>query len=211
MNARKIALIVEGFGEAEAAPTLLIRVLQHLNCYDAFPREPAYNAHGGNNLTKAGGLEKFAELAYRSDCDAVLILIDSEGACPLEMARSFALRIKAKGARKPTAIVMVHRMYEVWFIASATALRGVICGNRVLNNDLKIPGDCETVKDPKAWIEKQMTPSTYKETEDQLTLTRKIDFDLAQIHSRSFRRLLHGIEQLLQAMREQTVVVTPDN
>ena len=210
MSARKIALIVEGFGEADAAPKLLIRVLQHLNCYDVFPREPAYNAHGGTNLTKVGGVEKFAELAYRSpDCNAVLILIDSEGACPLELARDLALRIKNRGARKPTVVVVVHRMYEVWFVASATALRGAICGGRTLNDDLEIPADCESVRDPKAWIEKQMTPPNYKETEDQLTLTRKIDFELARTHSRSFRRLLHGVEQLLEAIREQTVVVTP--
>lgn len=210
MSAQKIALIVEGFGEAAAAPALLIRVLQHLNCHDVFPRQPAYNAHSGNNLTKVGGLEKFAELAYRApDCDAVLILIDSEGDCPLELARNFARRIAATGARKPTAIVVVHRMYEVWFVASATALRGAVCGSRTLGDNLEIPADCETVRDPKAWIEKRMTPPTYKETEDQLTLTRRIDFELAQIHSRSFRRLLHGVEQLLDALREQAVVVTP--
>ena len=210
MSAQKIALIVEGFGEASAAPTLLMRVLHHLNRYDVFPREPAYNAHSVNNLTKSGGLEKFVELAYRSpDCDAVLVRIDSEGECPLKLAQNFVSRIEAQGARKPTAIVVVHRMYEVWFVASATALRGAVCSSRTLSDDLEIPALCENIKDPKAWIEKQMSPPSYKETEDQLTLTRKIDFALAQTHSRSFRRLLHGVEQLLQALQEQTVVVTP--
>jgi hypothetical protein len=210
MAAKKIVLIVEGDGEVTAAPVLLTYALQHVGCFDVFPRQPAMNAHGGGNLTCSGGLERFLELAYRSpECEAVLLLIDSEGQCPKEMAAGFAARIRAKGVRKPTAVVVAHRMYEVWFVASASSLGGAVSGSRQLNDSLEIPRDPENIKDPKRWIESKMTPPQYKETEDQVALTRKIDFDLAQANSRSFRRFLHAVAELVDAIGSNTALVTP--
>ena len=210
MPAKKIAIIVEGDGEVTAAPALLSLALQQFQCFDIFPRQPAINAHGGGNLTCAGGLERFLELAYRApDCEAVLVLIDSEGDCPKELARKLVARIQVKGARRPTAVVVAHRMYEVWFVASASSLNGLVLGSRTMGNDLEIPAEPESIKDPKWWIENRMKPRQYKETEDQLVLTRKIDFELAKANSRSFRRLLHAIEELITAIESSQFMVTP--
>src|SRR5438034_9454898 len=98
--------IVEGFGEIEAVPLLLRNVLVEQKCWTfeiALPK----NAHGCGNLTKAGGLEKFIELAFRTpDCAAVLILMDADEDedCPKELAEAFAARVRAAGARRPVAI-----------------------------------------------------------------------------------------------------------
>ncbi len=210
MAAQKIALITEGDGEKDAAPRLLALALQHCGCFHLFPRQPALNAHGCGNLTKRGGLEKFLEVAYRYDVDAVLVLIDSDGECPVRLARDFSARTQAVGARKPTAIVVAHTMYEVWFVASASALGGVSLGSRTFQSDIEIPVDPEDINNPKSWIEDKIRPKQYKETEDQVVLTSQIDFDLARTHSRSFRRFVHAVEELVEAVDGSTVRVTPN-
>ena len=47
------------------------------------------------------------------------------------------------------------------------------------------------------------------EAEDQAPMTQWLDTTLARQRSRSFRRLCHAIEQILDAMDAAGIVVTP--
>jgi hypothetical protein len=60
-------------------------------------------------------------------------------------------------------------------------------------------GDAEDIVNPKQWLTDRMPPGrAYKETADQPALSSHIDLDLAHANSRSFRRLCHAVEQLLE-------------
>lgn len=206
---RKIVPIVEGDGEVRAVPNLLNRLLQSHQRYD-LQIAPPKNAHGKGNLTCARGIERFLELAYREPgCAGVVVLLDADDECPLELARALASR--ARQARFPTVFVVPCPMYETWFLACAEALGGRdLDGRPGLQGNLSAPAEVETVSGPKNWLSNQMPAGrSYKETEDQLSLTRLLDIQQASARSRSFQRLMHAVEELLQAIDEQLVIVTP--
>ena len=74
-----------------------------------------------------------------------------------------------------------------------------IAGNCGLPANLKYEGDIESKRGVKEWLTAQMPPGlAYKETLHQVKLTHLIDLDLAQQRSRSFRRLFHAVEELVE-------------
>lgn len=76
---------------------------------------------------------------------------------------------------------------------------------------LAINRDIETIRDVKGWITKHMPkkpqPKIYKETFHQTEMTKLIDVDAAIQASRSFRRLVHAIEEIVTAT--ELGIVTP--
>jgi len=205
--------IVEGDGEVDAVPILLRRLLAARRSWDLQIARPK-NAHGCGNLTKAGGLEKFVELAFRErDCAGVLILMDAdeEEDCPMLLARSFAERIAMHGARYPVAIVFARREYEAWFLASLETIAGAVIGGRPgLPADLVFAGDIERVRDAKGWLSRHFSGRRiYKETEDQASMSERIDLARAAERSRSFRRLCQAVDELLDAINDGRRAITP--
>lgn len=202
----KLVPIVEGDGETTAVPLLLRNILHYqIKRYDIQVSQ-AKNANGRGNLTKEGGLERFVEYAWKErDCGAILVIIDAENECTLDIAKDFSLRIEAMGVLFPVVIVVAKQMYETWFIASIES----IAGNLDLPPGLVSPADPEEVRNPKRWIEQYFPPGrAYKETQDQEAMTQLIDVNLAR-SSRTFRRLLHAIDQALDAIDTGKRIVTP--
>ncbi len=120
----KLVPIVEGVGETTAVPVLLYKVLASLNRYDIQVASPK-NAHGRDNLTKAGGLERFLALAaMERDCGAVMVLLDVEEGCALSLVKEFVARIERHYVKRPVVIVAANRMYENWILASLETVRG---------------------------------------------------------------------------------------
>jgi hypothetical protein len=205
--------IVEGDGEVAALPILLNRLLKENRREDLRIARPK-NAHGHTNLRKDGGIERFVELAFREKgCAGVLVLLDCDetSECPASVARKLAVRINAQSPRHPVAIVCARREYEAWFLASLETLVGKRIDQRPgLPANLKAPDQPEEIRDAKRWLSRQLPGSrAYKETEDQAPLSRLIDLDLARSRSRSFLRLSHAVENLLQAINQGTCQVTP--
>ncbi|MEI7820330.1 MAG: DUF4276 family protein [Verrucomicrobiota bacterium] len=205
--------IVEGDGEIEAVPVLLRRLLEVRQRWDLQIARPK-NAHGCGNLTKVGGLEKFAELAFRErECAGVLILMDAdeEQDCPMQMAQRFVQRIQNYGARFPVAIVFARREYEAWFLASLETIAGQDIGGRPgLPANLVFDGDVENVRSVKGWLSRNLPGNRiYKETEDQAPMTERIDFLRAADRSRSFRRFCKALDDLIDAIDSSQIRVTP--
>lgn len=201
----KIVPIVEGDGEVTAVPLLLRRILTHLERYDVQIARPK-NANGRGNLTKEGGLERFVTYAWKEpDCGAILVLLDAENECPKIIAREFSTRVEAMGVIFPVVIVVAKRMYETWIIASISSMAGRLD----LPRGIVPPPDAEEVANPKRWIEEYFPSGrAYKETQDQESMTNLIEFDLAS-NARSFQRLLHGVQQALEAIDTGALIVSP--
>src|SRR5689334_222112 len=102
----KIVPIVEGDGEVEAVPILIHKLLTAMERWDIQIAKPK-NAHGCDNLKKPDGLERFVRLAWlEPDCGAVLILVDADKQCPMQLAERFAHRVQAIGAKHSCVIVI---------------------------------------------------------------------------------------------------------
>jgi len=204
-----IYLIVEGDGEKEAAPALIRRLLQDYLGRSEFTRFKPLNAHGISNLVPSGGLERFLELTRRvTDCKGVVVLLDAEREhrdCPRDLAVSLATRARELGLPFPVVIVCACCEYESWFLWNLdTDIRNW------LNPGASYEGDPETECGAKGWLSRNMPSGhAYKETSDQLQMTFHIDILHTMEKSRSFRRMVHAVEELLAAIDSDVAIVTP--
>lgn len=84
-----IVPIVEGDGEVKALPHLLRRVLgERHERYDIRIQRPI-NSHGVGSIRK--NIKQFLDYAKKyPECDAVLVLLDSDGDCPRLLAADLA-------------------------------------------------------------------------------------------------------------------------
>jgi len=202
----KIIPIVEGDGEKNAFPILLRRLLHET--YDRYDVEisSAKSAYGRPNLTKPNGLEKFLNYAAIEKANGIIVLLDADEDCAVELACALGNRTQQRGLTIPTVIVCAKCEYEAWFLASLAT----VAGKKGIKTDAAFDGDVEAKRNVKGWLSAQMPAGTiYKETLDQASLTANIDFTLARAHSRSFRRLEHAVEQLLDAIDHNRTIVTP--
>ena len=196
--------IVEGPGDASAVPGLLYWILR-----ERCNRPDIIVAQGGGRLVVTNGrsnletkLGQFLGYAQNQrNCDGILILLDSDNDCPVQLAQNLSEQCHRIGARVSVEIVCSQRSYESWFLASWNTVR-----DRAGLPGTDAPGDpSENVINPKQWINNLLPRGlAYKETSDQAPYTAAIDLDLAHQNSRSFRRLCHALEQLVGAMDQTT-------
>ena len=185
----KIVPIVEGDGEMEAVPILLRRILHdRLGAYDwrvGLPKK----AHGLPALRKK--LSNFIRYAQiEPEATHILIILDLDDGCPMIEAQALAEEIRQIVPCLPVAVVLAHREYEAWFLASLPSL----AGRDGLPPDAFYGDDVENIRGVKGWITRQMPRgSIYKETSHQPAWSAQMDLDMAEARSRSFQRLLNAI------------------
>ena len=201
--------IVEGTGEVRAVPILLRRILGELHGrYDiSIPR--SIRARSGGDIVRH--LEYRLQQVSSQGCDAILVLVDTDGdTCPAELAVQLAERAGERNLGVPIAIVCPNSEYETWFIASLSNDTGRGIRQRLgIDVSINAPADVEVIRGAKEWLTRNMRNNRYRETRHQAALTPHIDLDLVRQRSRSFRRLCHAVEELLQAMDSGTASITP--
>ena len=164
-------------------------------------------------MTRPGGIERFIQNAWtKRDCGAVLVLVDADKKCPVEMAADFAQRILALGVLFPVVIVVAKCEYEAWFLASLETIAGVpLDGGYALPAGLIYSGEIEDRVGVKGWITEQFPQGRiYKETIHQASMTKLLDPERVRQKSRSFRRLCHALEQAVEAIDQGLALVTPE-
>ena len=203
---QKIVPIVEGDGEVDSVPRLITRILNHYDWSSTWYAGKAIRAGNPGYFKK--NIDRFLQVAaLETDCSGILILFDLEDACPKQEARYLVQEIQKLHLIYPTSVVFAHREYEVWFLASLHTM----AGNFGLPQDIACDRDIETIRDVKGWFTDRMPkkpqPKIYKETFHQAEMTKLIDIDAAIQASRSFRRLVHAIEEIVTAT--ELGIVTP--
>lgn len=203
-----IYLIVEGDGEEEAAPVLARHLL-----YEYFQRFDftfkAYNAHGNSNIISPRRLEKILEVTRRTEgCVGVIVLLDAEREhcdCPPDWAYNLASRAKVLDLQFPVAVVCACCEYESWFLWNLhTPIQNW------LRPGISYEGDPEAECGAKGWLSRHMlSGNVYKETRDQAKMTGHLDILHTMERSRSFRRMAHAVEELLNAIDSGKRIVTP--
>ena len=199
-----IVPVVEGPGDVAALPELLGRIL-----LERFNRTDVIVAQGKSGVVTANGrqkleskLENFLQHAqYKPECDAILVLLDTDGECPVELAERLLQRCEQIGLTCPVEIVCAHWTYESWFLASLDTIKG----QRGISEAAALSLDAENIQNPKQWLTNQMPHGqAYKETLHQASLSSFIDIEMAYHNSRSFRRLCHALELLLDSTSSPT-------
>ena len=185
--------IVEGEGEVSAVPILLRRILHEQGDHYGVDVLKPINARGKDDLIKR--LEDNVGYAIEDDrCAAILVLLDADRDCPVELGTELARRASSMNLHVPTAVVCAKREYENWFLAS----------------DETFEGDAENYGGAKRWLTDRKPPGLiYKETRDQTSLSAKMDIEKAFETSRSFRRLCDAVDELVQFVDAGVVDATP--
>ncbi len=195
-----IVPVVEGDGDVDALPELVVRIIQEkYKRYDVLVlrgKTRVVKTNGRQNLEKK--LDRFLKHAQnKPKCGAILVLVDADKDCPVKLAQQLSQRCRQIGVGCPVQIVCAYREYESWLLASLNTIKG----RHGIPNTVALSGDPEAIVNPKRWLGDQMpSGQAYKETTHQASLSRGIDLDLASRNSRSFRRLCHALEQLLSAI-----------
>ncbi|MGJ5814017.1 DUF4276 family protein [Paludibaculum fermentans] len=197
VSSATIVPIVEGQGEVEAVPILLRRLSAEL-CPSLHLKVEKPIRSSRDKIVLPGKLEAVVALAAAKlqGPGAILILLDSDGACPKELGPSLLTRARAARADKHIRVALAHQEYEAWFLASADSL----AGKRGFPNDLQSHPEPETVQGAKQWLSKKMLGSSiYSPTVDQPALTSIFELNLAR-RARSFDRFYHVCEDLFASL-----------
>ena len=203
-----IVSIVEGKGDQHAVPGLVRKILWQCSRFDV-PVGRAIATQGKPVLLKK--FENFLQYALDNGCAAILVLLDADDECPRTEVDGLVKRVTALSLNVPVAIVYAKCEYETWFICSLSPDHGEKIRERLGVPTHVVAPECpETIRDAKKWLNVRMRRHrAYRETVDQEPLTHHIELDLARSRSRSFRRLWHAIEELVQAVDQGTARVTP--
>ena len=208
---RVIIPIVEGDGDEEAAPGLLRRILdEEFGRPDILALKPI-NAKGKPRLLNK--VEKLVKLAEQKSCHGILIIIDADEECPFLRAKCIVNRVLSIHVQVPVAIVYARAEYETWFICSLSKSSGEgIREVLEIPDTINAPENVEAIRSAKGWLDRNMPQDkAYKEKPHQRQLTRYIDFKITYSRSRSFRRLYHAIEELVDAIDRGAPTVSPTN
>ena len=193
ISTRYIVPIVEGRGEMEAAPVLLRRILYERRDHYDVNVLPPKNANGKGRLVRR--FEDFLRYAASEDgCAAILVLLDADEDCPVELGTALASRASSINLCVPTVVACAKREYESWFLAS----------------DAEFHGDPEEYDDAKQWLNRRVVSGLkYKPAKDQARFSATMDIDTAFDSSRSFRRLCNAVDELVQFVDSGATETTP--
>ena len=204
-----IIAIVEGDGDKLAVPGLLRRILQERLCrYDISVVRPKV-AGGKSTLLKK--LKNLLRYSILENCDAILVIVDADKECPYEEAICVAAKVSGLNLNVPVAVVYAKAEYETWFICNLVPNKGMRIRNRLgISADVIAPRNAEEITGAKGWLTRYMPYGrAYRETQDQEKLTYYIDLNLTHSTSRSFQRLCHAVEELVDAIDDCSTGVTP--
>ncbi len=202
----RVVAVVEGHGEDGAVPTLLTRIWYELLDGDAIEVITWRSDQG--RLMKKKTLKPVIEAAAKklhqtakTDWERlVLIMVDSEGEhCPADFGQKLLKWAKEFRADTEIACVMPNPMFETWFAAAATSLRG----KNGLPDDLPKPDDPEGDGLGKGWIRKHLARK-YKETVDQPRFVGHMSLSECRDSSRSFRKLCQELTKRRRAVASST-------
>jgi hypothetical protein len=225
---KRLVLLGEGKGEVSGLPVLARKLLadkkgedQLFIDYDVIR---AHNADGVVRWDKKANCLNFSQwhrylryATYRKNLGAVLTIFDGDSKtfpagtkdpfCAARAAKTMASVARGVGAGKTFSLAVVFACveYETWLVAG--------CGQQPVEGSAVLfpgkefpPGNPES--HGKGWIERNYGP--YQPTLHQKPFTELLNLQVVREKQvRSFSRLEHALEQLLEAMKTGKHVCSP--
>lgn len=188
-----IVTIVEGDGEVKALPILLRRVAEARGIYDLDVPAPI-RVRRDQFIRRDDEFKRKIQLAAAKAKDAkVIILLDADDDCPVELATDIAERAQLVAPGLKLSVVVARREYEAWLLAGADSL----AGKRGLREDMEAPAEPDSIRNAKGWLSERIRTGRYHEVSDQPALTAVIDLEQVAARSRSFRKFVKEVERAL--------------
>jgi len=195
-----IGPIVEGHAEVESVPLLLRRIFAKLGVSDIQVARPFRVKR--NRVVKPGELERAISqtIRDRAEVGGIMVLIDSDDDCPAELGLQLLDRAK-KTTHIPVSVVLAHREFECWLLASKESLRGI---NGIVEN-ATAPPNPENIRGAKEHLTRNMTRGRrYLAVDDQVTFAETFDLNVARQRCPSFDKCYREVERLLHAIGAAT-------
>lgn len=170
----EVAPIVEGYGDVDAVPALLRRLLPTAAIKRPV-RFPKSMLQEERHLTRAAGI---ADSNIRSR-GAVILVLDADKDCAKTLGPQLLSGLSRALPGRICRVAVAVREFESW-------IRGGLPG-------FTMP-DADAAGKPKDWLREQF--GRYAETADQARLISEADLELLATRSRSFRHLRHVCEEL---------------
>lgn len=226
---KRLVLLAEGQGDEAALPVLVRKLLLERNRdRDFFADKDVMRGASYMKWDKEAErpdytkwISRVAAASRRRNLAGVLAVYDGDAPvfpagsktpfCAADAAKVLAQVAADAGAGKTfsLAVVFACTEYESWIIAGIESLAGkrYSDGRPAVPAGLTFPpGNCEV--HGKKWLE-QHYPG-YRPTLDQGSLTDLLDLGIVRTKGlRSFRRLEHAVDQLLEAADRGTHILTP--
>jgi hypothetical protein len=229
---KRLVIVGEGHGDVVALPILARKVLQEKDKgSQLFVDNDVVRAGGVTGLLKwdkvaeRGDATKWKKMvnvaAIRRDVAGILAVFDGDASkfpagsnepfCPATAAKYLISEAAECGAGKLFSLALVFACveYESWLIAGAESFKGkhLSDGRIALPSNVKLPGG-SMESHGKRWMEENCLG--YRPTRDQGLFTEILDLNIVRSQSlRSFARLEHAIEQLVEATGQGRIISTP--
>ncbi|TFV58332.1 UNVERIFIED_ORG: DUF4276 family protein [Bacillus sp. AZ43] len=184
-----IATIVEGAGEVKALPTLLRRIAVDTGTYDLSVPSPWRLRR--DRFSRDLGAAAAAAAARVSGAGGLLVVLDADDDCPVELATHLAGIARERVSHCPVEVAVASREFEAWFLASAPAL----LAHRDVVAQLTVP-DPDAPRGAKEKLEEAMSRK-YSPTLHQPAFAALMDMETAASCSRSFRHFREAVIRLL--------------
>lgn len=180
--------IVEGHGEVEAVPVLLRKLAALMAVAYVDIGRPIRRTRA--ELVAKDRLAQAIELArLKPSCKGIFVLFDADDDCPKILAPKIQKWAGELAREIPAAVVMANREYEAWLLHSLSSLPS-------LRDASPYSGDPERIRDAKGLLGERMR-NGYSETADQAKLTSATNWALVHEKSRSARKLIKAVRELL--------------
>lgn len=200
----KLALIVEGDGDRTAVPALVRRVINENEIFHVTVISNPIKAGDIRKLSRDGQIERFVQYACLREADAVLIVLDCDDDCPVEVALEYSRRINDIAVRhdKRIGIAFIKKEFETLFLFCCRQLAASLPKFPWKLEDYDENEDFENVRGAKERFSKFLGKA-YKETLDQPRFASAIDIERLRLTSKSFRHLERVTLWLVQPEAEQ--------
>lgn len=205
----KLGIVVEGAGDQAAVGSLVTKVLRHLGLFEWVVASVVPTKGSGNLDRTNKGLEHYVAIAGEGN-NAVLVLRDSDGAHPPDLAIDYAKRLIKSTSGKVVAICIPHQEFENWLLANMVSIRGKAWGKEQgINEDAPIPVSPEA-ESAKAYLTRyRNTSSRYKPAIHQHLITKHFD-PATCANSCSYKVLCKRLQQIDEAVKNSLIVVIPN-
>lgn len=190
-----IGSVVEGHGEEKALLGLLHRLVPHLR-EGAYAHIPPPYRLPRDRMLKPEPLAQALTIvtARRPEPTGVLVLLDADDDCAVELAAQIRDLAQNSHAHIPLTAVVAVREFEAWFLAGAAGL----AGHMGLPHDLTPPPHLESIRGAKEWLSERMPAgSTYRPPAHQPSFVQHFDLDAARHAAPSFDKFCREVLRFL--------------
>jgi hypothetical protein len=195
--------LVEGYGEVDAVPVLLRRLMHEaLGVFGIEVARPIRQKR--SHLLSQNGLRKALGAARsHAGVTAILVIFDLDDDCARDLVPDLLDWGRAETERVPFAVALARREYEAWFLAGLTSL----AGKRRIDAGAVALDRAETIRDAKGRLSRLMPRNKpYVERADQASFSAMLDLEQAYRGASSFRKLVKELCRLLTELGHAPVI-----